>query len=144
MKDKKRIKLSEVSEDTSKYSRKASELSHKLLIAGIVVVWVISNGGNTGFHSTVIFDKVLLWALLFFVLGLAFAIAHYFVTATLLEYFYHNEIRKQKLQNAEAIMNHEVDEPTKIEIFTWVCFYSKHITLIVGYILIIYYLITNL
>jgi len=143
MKKKVKIKMSEISKDTSKYSEKASELSHKLMIAGIAVIWVINNVGRNSINDNSNIHGQVWWALILFILALAFSIGQYFIVACLSEWFYHK--KKKFLENHEIvdIENSEVIEPNYIENLTWFCFYAKHLFLISGYIVTLIFMISK-
>jgi hypothetical protein len=132
-----KMKMIDVSKDTSKYTGKASELSHQLLIAGIAVVWVVNSVGTNTINVQGKMDYLLWIALILFVIGLSFAIAHYAIAAILSERFYHKNQDKLEESGITDIDNQEVDEPIYIERFTWFCFYTKQLALILGYFFVL-------
>lgn len=132
------IKMNEVSKDTSKYSSKASELTHQLMVAGIVVIWIVSGSIKDSFDNKIPYELII--ALIIFLFGLVFSVAHYAITAVISDRFYHIIRKRNEMLNDRDFNKLEVPEPSWHEHFTWVCFYGKHIFMFLGYAFVIYFM----
>lgn len=137
-----KIKMRKVAAETTKYSGKASTLAHQLMIAGVAIVWVIS-GVNTNTSFENLHD--LLWnALILFVLALLVSIIQYALVAILLDNYYHAHeklLRQKGFESEIEIHKNEVEELKSYEKITWSCFYLKHILLLLGYAIVLVYMI---
>lgn len=132
------IRMEDVSKDTSKYSAKASSLTHQLMIAGIVVIWIVRGSIEGATNYKIPYELTI--ALIVFLIGLVFSVAHYAISAIISDRFYH-KIRKLHDKISENdFKNLEVSEPSWHEHFTWVCFYIKHAFMFIGYTFIIYFM----
>lgn len=133
-----KIKIKEVSEDISKYSSKASELTHQLMIAGIVIIWIVSSSIEDANDNKI--HNELIIALITFIIGLVFSVAHYAISAIISDRFYHKVKRKNEKLSDKDFREYEVEEPSWHEQFTWICFYVKHSLMVIGYVFIIYFM----
>lgn len=126
-------KLCEKAERSEEYlTKRASENAQKLAFAGIAVIWIF----RVGIPNAPVIRDGLLWPLLIFVLALVVDFAHYYGGGILWKR-QHERIDRLILENKEPF-------PTEFKrlpkAFTFVVWHIKCALVIVGYVLLIWFL----
>jgi hypothetical protein len=144
-----KVRMSYISDLIAKYSQKASEYIHQLGIAGIVIVWVLYSVDD---HKNEMHLRFLLvFALLSFITGITCSLLHYYSLAIKAEKYYHKLEKRifkvdknESVKTIEELHNVFVPKNKKIEKRSWFFFKTKFWCVIIGYLLILIYVILNL
>lgn len=130
--------LTDYLDDVGELSGKASDVLRQFALGGIAITWIFK--GST----TPILPSILIWALGYLATGLAIDFLHYFSTALMWSRFHshhENRLYKEKDKNPKIDMDPVIDHPDWMVWPSFFFFWLKAISVILGYICIIKYLI---
>ena len=114
-------------------TEKASDLTRKLAFGGIAIIWIFIISDSSGLKI----PHQLTLPILFFSLTLAFDICHYIYGGIAYFIFY-------KLKSKKYKQNENVEKPKCLNIPMWIFFKLKWISVILGYIFLIIFLIAKI
>lgn len=117
------MKFKDVRDAYEALSAKASDIVRQMSLAGVALVWIFKSGDS----ATPVLETQLLRAAFFIFLALFCDFLQYLVgTITWHSYF---RIRER----AGTSLDDEVIAPTRINLGTWILFYSKAGSIVVAY-----------
>jgi len=128
------MKVDEYKETFYWYTEKASDITRHLSFAGIAIIWIF----RSTYPKGPLIPKTLLLPSIFFVIALSFDLLQY-LSGTTIWGLYHRKKEKQRLPKNKDI-KHPFWLPSPIYIF----FILKICTVIVGYIIIINFLLDKI
>jgi hypothetical protein len=128
------VKLATVRSKYYEASGQVSENVRKLCFAGIGVIWVLRIGEKSG---GITFDPVLLWPLSLFVEALALDLAHYLVSSAIWGIY-------GRRQEKRGIGEREFCAPRCINWPANAFFWTKALTCVAGYVLLVIHLAKKL
>ena len=117
-------------------SLKVSDLTRQMALAGIAIIWIFRQSDK----PDLVICKQLLPPLILFVTTLSFDITQYVYKTIAWYVFYRKKEKKIKKKNP----NPPTQAKPNINRPTWICFWIKVTTLIIGYIFIFIYLFHKL
>lgn len=126
-------KLSEFRKDADYFTGKASEVSRQLSLAGIAVVWIFKHTNN----DVSILPKELVPTVVFFATALMLDLIHYVYAGIAWSIFsrHHEKKNPDKTKDPELRASKFINWPT------WILFSGKLISVCIGYILLIKFLV---
>lgn len=137
-----KIKLREIRDDFYDASSTLSAINRQISFAGIGIVWIFTKSDN----GTIILDKDLYWAILFFSLALLLDLLQYVYKSIVLGCFHRcKEIQLDKNKKGQKnILEEYVGYSANFNILTWVFYISKVISTIIAYVLLSNYLFSQI
>ncbi len=131
------MKLEDYKQDYYWYSGKASDVARQLAFAGIALVWIFKSTSQSG----VVLPKCLLWPMLFLGIGLAADLLQYITGTIVWGCFHHHHEQKEP---DDPKHNPDLYAPIGLSIPISVFFVIKLCTVVIGYSLLIKYLLSEL
>ena len=128
------MKIAEYKEDYYHFTGKLSDINRNMALAGIAIVWLFKKGESDEIRIC----TELIMPLIIFAVSLSLDMIQYIYQSLLCFIAYKKFDKKHKNDpNKKEI---DVEHPEKYNIPTWIFFWIKILTMILGYIYIINFL----
>jgi hypothetical protein len=134
------MKLKDIREEVSFFSEKAGDVNQKLALAGIAIIWLFkeTSGGK------VVLDSYMVISLILFIMALGLALIQYSVFAPIYRHYYSKNMTRQVDGKTVYLEEEEeVGQPFKTNDLSWVFFFLKIASVIVGYIFLFFSILEN-
>lgn len=129
------MKLEEYKKDSYEFSKQTSELIRQFAFAGIAIVWIFK------FEKPEqhLLPQDLITPLLFFVSTLCFDLLQYLIPTIIWTIFFRYYEKKNRGNTSK-----EIKASGLLSLPGWICFFGKTISLILGFYLIVTFLINKI
>jgi len=136
------IKLNDIRNDFYDASQTLSTINRQIAFAGIGIVWVFVKT----IDGKLVFDNLLLFVMLFFVIALLLDILQYAYKTIFLELFrrYHEKKFDSKGYEKDNVLDEFVVLNNNWNYPTWILFFLKIISVGIGYFKLLFFMLHNL